>query len=120
MDDRERRERTRVTLERSTAGHEPDPSALLEAVPGMLAEARRRRQAQAHFEASDWLSEIAGLGSRWIPRLSLATGALASITLALLLRDLLGGGSNPIGLLGGDPLVWVDALLGVSAGGPGA
>jgi hypothetical protein len=75
----------RDALQRAAmSGPEPDMTHLLDAVPAMLAEARRRRL----LERRTPLAAIVPLASRAIPRLAAATAVLALLATATLVFDL--------------------------------
>ena len=74
----------RDALERAAAhGPEPDLSRLLDAVPAMLGEARRRRLAERRTP----LAALVPLASRVIPRLAAATAVLAILATVALVFD---------------------------------
>lgn len=77
-----RRDRARDALLKATASEEPDIGHLLEAVPGMLARARLRRERE-----STLFTAIVPLAWRAIPRLAAATAILALVATAAFLRD---------------------------------
>ena len=80
----------RDALQRAAAGGpEPDMTHLLDAVPAMLAEARRRRLRRRDTP----LAAIVPLASRVIPRLAAATAVLAALATVALVFDL-GAGSG--------------------------
>lgn len=83
-------------LERSTAGIEPRADLLLDRVPQMLAEARRRRAGRDALTASVALARTA------IPRLAMATALLVAISAALWLTA---GDASPAGSTWDDVLV---------------
>ena len=74
-----RRDRVRDAFERASRGANPDVSRLVDAVPGLMAEARRRATLPSDFPSS------LGARSWWVvPRLAVATAVLvvlASIAL---------------------------------------
>ena len=74
----------RDALERAAAhGPEPDLGRLLDAVPAMMTEARRRRL----LERRTPLAALVPLGSRLIPRLAAATAVLALLATVALVFD---------------------------------
>lgn len=85
-DERKRRpeELTREALERATAGREPEIGALLESVPDILAEARRRRMAS---EQQDAVTAIVPLAWKAIPRLAAAAVVLVVVSAGLILMN---------------------------------
>jgi hypothetical protein len=75
----------RDALDRAAAhGPEPDLGRLLDAVPAMMAEARRRRL----MERRTPLAALVPLASRLIPRLAAATAVLAVLATVALVFDL--------------------------------
>ena len=74
----------RDALERAAAhGPEPDLGRLLDAVPAMMTEARRRRL----LERRTPLGALVPIGSRLIPRLAAATAVLALLATVALVFD---------------------------------
>jgi hypothetical protein len=85
----------REALQRAVESPEPDVDRLIDAVPGMLAEARRRRRLG---ERRDLVTAVAPLAWKAIPRLAAATALLLAIAAALFVTDSNGETTSDIGL----------------------
>ncbi|MDX1389770.1 MAG: hypothetical protein R3344_11310 [Acidobacteriota bacterium] len=79
---RRRADLSREALERATAGPEPEIGALLDAVPHVVDEARRRRAA---VEARDAVTASVPLAWKVIPRLAAAAVVLVLVCAGLIL-----------------------------------
>ena len=97
------RELVRRALRASGGDTEPEVAGLIDAVPAMLREARRRRTVRP-----DPLLAAGAMAQRWLPRLAVATAAL--LLVAVLLGDASANGTPANGtqsvdrfLLTGDP-----------------
>ena len=98
----------RDALHHAAAGDpEPDMGRLLDAVPAMIAEARRRRRSERETP----LGALVPLASRVIPRLAAATAVLALLATVTLVFDL--------GTRSGDRTDLDTVLLGGSDAGGG-
>ena len=64
---------SRSVLRRAAGPHEPDVGRLVDALPEIMAEARRRRTGQANVEPA--VSNLVSLARTAIPRLAAATAA---------------------------------------------
>jgi len=73
----------RAALERAARDPEPDMSRLLDAVPGLLAEAGRRRL----FRRETPLTAVVPLAWKLIPRLAAAAVILVLASTVMVLRD---------------------------------
>jgi hypothetical protein len=78
------REAVRYAFRRAANGLEPDVSRLTDAVPAMMAEARRRRM---RAEQVDSISAVVPLARRVIPRLAAAAAALVLVATVFGVRD---------------------------------
>jgi hypothetical protein len=85
----------RGALRRAVESPEPEVVRLIVAVPGMLAEARRRRRLA---EQRDLVTAVVPLARRAIPRLAAAAALLLAIAAALFLTDSNGEMTSDIGL----------------------
>jgi hypothetical protein len=103
-----RRDLAREALRRATARPEPEMSRLLEAVPEMVAEARRRRRLQ---ERLDPVAAVVPLAWKAIPRLAVAALLFAAVSAALFFTDT---GSARDGSQGFEALFLDDASSGAA------
>ncbi len=74
----------RAALEKAAGASEPDVSRLVEAVPSLMAEARRRRRAAAAIPPS---LVLAGRARQAIPKLALATLDVVAIAATVSFLD---------------------------------
>ena len=91
----EREELARDALRRAAGRPEPRVDRLIDAVPRMMAEARRRRAAD---ERRDLVVSLVPLAGKLIPRLAAATALLLALAVALFLADTNGETTADTGL----------------------
>ena len=82
--DRSAQKLARDALRRAAERPEPNVERLVEAVPGLIAEARRRRHVE---ERRDLVVSLVPLAGKLIPRLALATAVVLALALALFLTE---------------------------------
>jgi len=79
-----KRDLARRALERSTEGVVPDMARLLDAVPGLVNEARRRRLATGR----DPISDLVPLAWKALPRLAAVAAALVLVSAGFYVREI--------------------------------
>jgi len=102
----DRREMARGALRRAAGEDEPDVGRIVDVVPAMLAEARRRRVAESHVDA---ISAVVPLARRLIPGLAAAAALLVLVATFAGLQDT---SSSVRGTAGFDGLVLTGEVSG--------